>query len=117
MFIPRLFRRPFWLALAGGILVLLASSRAHARQNGIASEGCNGCHSGGVAATVAITSMPAVLLPGQMATFSVEITTPEGYAGLFMEVDEGTLVSLAGQGTQLITGGITHTRRSARRTA
>ena len=41
-------------------------------------------------------------------TFAVAIATSEGYAGLFMTTDVGTLASLTGQGTQLIAGGITH---------
>ena len=50
-----------------------------------------------------------MIAAGQMATLSVNITTPEGYAGLFLTVDVGTLSSLAGQGTQLSGGGLTHT--------
>ncbi|HEV3032218.1 MAG TPA: putative metal-binding motif-containing protein [Polyangia bacterium] len=103
------FGGPLRPALASGLALLLASARADAHRNGIASEGCSGCHSGGTPATVAITAAPAMLSPGQMATFAVAITAPEGYAGLFMTADTGTLVSLAGQGTQLISGGITHT--------
>ncbi|HEY2730027.1 MAG TPA: putative metal-binding motif-containing protein [Polyangia bacterium] len=103
------FGRPLRLALASGLALLLTAARADAHRNGIASEGCSGCHSGGAPATVAITSTPAMLVPGQMATFAVAITAPEGYAGLFMTADTGTLVSLAGQSTQLISGGLTHT--------
>ena len=105
---PR-FGRPLRLALASGLTLLLASARADAHRNGIASEGCTGCHSGGTPAMVAVTSLAAMISPGQMVTFSVAITTPEGYAGLFMTADTGTLVPLAGQGTQLVAGGITHT--------
>ncbi len=102
-------KRLFGLGIAAGLMVVLASSSAWAHKNGIASEGCNGCHSGGVTPTVTVTSSASMISPGEMVTLSVNITTPEGYAGLFMITDVGTLTSLAGQGTQLLSGGITHT--------
>ncbi|HEY2731433.1 MAG TPA: MopE-related protein [Polyangia bacterium] len=104
-------KRRSGLALAAGLalVLILASSRAEARRAGIASEGCSGCHSGGATPTVTITSSSAMIATAQMVTFSVNITTPEGYAGLFLTADVGTLASLAGQGTQLVSGGITHT--------
>jgi Putative metal-binding motif len=101
--------RPFGLGIAAGLAVLLASTAAEAHKNGIASQGCSGCHSGGAPPTVTITSSATPISPGQMVTLSVNITTPEGYAGLFMQADVGVLVSLAGQGTQMVSGGITHT--------
>src|SRR5882672_3141811 len=103
--------RPSGLGPAAGLalVLVLASATAEARKGGIASEGCSGCHSGGAAPTVAITSSTPMIAAGQMVTLSVNITTPEGYAGLFMSADVGTLTSLAGQGTQLIAGGLTHT--------
>jgi hypothetical protein len=90
-------------------LVVLGAGRAEAHKNGVAAQGCTGCHSGGPAPTITITSDPATIMPGAMVTLSVNITSPEGYGGLFMQTDVGTLASLAGQGTQLASGGITHT--------
>lgn len=103
------FMHPFGLGLFAGLAFLLASASAHARKNGIASMGCSGCHSGGTAPTVTITSNPPTIMPGATVTLTVNITTPEGYAGFFMMSDVGTIASLAGQGTQLISGGVTHT--------
>jgi hypothetical protein len=107
--VSSIFSRPLRLGIAVGLLVLLASVTAEARKNGIAASGCTGCHSGGTPPMVTITSNPAVISPGATVTFSVDITTAGGYAGLFVMVDNGTLTSLAGQGTQLMSGGITHT--------
>jgi hypothetical protein len=97
------------LGIAAGLALVLASAPAGAHKNGIASQGCSGCHSGGTAPTVTITSNPATIMPGQMVTLSVNITTAGGYAGLFMMSDVGTIASLAGQGTQILSGGVTHT--------
>jgi MYXO-CTERM domain-containing protein len=102
-------KRPRALGVAAGLAALLVVTTAEAHRNGIASQGCSGCHSGGPPPTVTITSSASPISPGQMVMFSVNITTQEGYAGLFMQADVGTLASLAGQGTQLIAGGITHT--------
>jgi MYXO-CTERM domain-containing protein len=104
-----LLKRLSGLGIVVGLALGLAPGSAWAHKNGIASEGCNGCHSGGVTPTVTVTSSAPMISPGQTLTLSVNITTPEGYAGLFMITDVGTLTSLAGQGTQLLSGGITHT--------
>ena len=104
---PRLRVRPLGLGLLAALV--LVSPTAEARKNGIASQGCSGCHSGGSPPTVTITSSPATIMPGQAVTLSVNITTAGGYAGLFMMADVGTLTSLAGQGTQILSGGIAHT--------
>jgi MYXO-CTERM domain-containing protein len=96
-------------AFAWSLVTLLAAGTAEAHKNGIAAQGCTGCHSGGAPPTVTITSSATPISPGQTVMLSVNITTAEGYAGLFMQADVGTLASLAGQGTQLISGGITHT--------
>jgi len=97
------------LGLAVWVALALAASTAEAHKNGIASQGCTGCHNGGVAPTVTITSSASPITPGQTVMLSVNITTPEGWAGLFLQADVGTLTSLAGQGTQILSGGITHT--------
>ncbi|HTA20855.1 MAG TPA: MopE-related protein [Polyangia bacterium] len=102
-------KRLFGLGIAAGLALTLASTPAEAHKNGIASEGCSGCHSGGTAPTVTITADPATIMPGQMVTFAVNITTAGGYAGLYLTTDVGALTSLAGQGTQIMSGGITHT--------
>ena len=103
------FRLSLGLSIVSCLAVSFASASAEAHRNGIASEGCTGCHSGGTTPMVTITSSPAMISPGQTVTFAVAIATTESYAGLFMTTDVGTLASLAGQGTQLIAGGITHT--------
>ena len=104
-----IFTRSSGLGIAAGLAILLASTAAEAHKNGIASQGCSGCHSGGTPPTVTITSSATPISPGQMVTLTVNITTAGGYAGLFMQADVGVLASLAGQGTQMVSGGITHT--------
>jgi hypothetical protein len=106
--VPFIFKRSYGLGFAAVVaLLLLGDVPAWARRNGLASQGCSGCHSGGATPTVTITSDPAVINPGQMVTISVAITTPS-VAGLYMTASTGPLTSLAGEGTQLISGGITH---------
>jgi MYXO-CTERM domain-containing protein len=97
------------LGIAAGLALTLVATAAEAHRNGIASQGCSGCHSGGATPTVTITSSATPISPGQTVMLSVNITTPEGWAGMFLQADVGTLTSLAGQGTQLASGGITHT--------
>jgi hypothetical protein len=100
---------PAALGIAVGLATLLVAAAAEAHKNGVAAQGCTGCHNGGTPPTVTITSSATPISPGQTVMLSVNITTAGGYAGLFMQADVGTLASLAGQGTQLVTGGITHT--------
>jgi hypothetical protein len=106
--VPFLFKRSLGLGLAAGLALALGSAPALARKNGIASQGCSGCHSGGAAPTVTITANPAVIVPGQMVILTVAITTP-AVAGLYMTPSVGTLSVIAGEGTQLVAPGITHT--------
>jgi hypothetical protein len=106
--VSSILKGPAVLAIA--VALVLVSATAEAHKNGIASQGCTGCHSGGnTEPTVTITTDPATISPGQTGTLSVNITTAGGWAGLFMMTDVGTLSSLAGQGTQILSGGITHT--------
>jgi hypothetical protein len=100
---------PLKLGIAAICATLLAATAAEAHRNGIASQGCDGCHSGGAPPTVTITASVTPISPGETLTLSVNIATSEGWAGLFMQTDVGTLTSLAGQGTQPASGGITHT--------
>jgi MYXO-CTERM domain-containing protein len=97
------------LGIAAGLAVTLVAAAAEAHKNGIAAQGCTGCHNGGAAPTVTITSSASPISPGQTVMLSVNIKTPEGWAGMFLQADVGTLTSLAGQGTQMLSGGITHT--------
>jgi hypothetical protein len=104
-------KRPPGLVFAAGValaVLLLAPSVSWARRGGIASQGCSGCHSGGPTPTVTITSDPAVINPGQMVTLSVAITAPS-VAGLYMTASTGPLTPIAGEGTAIMSGGITHT--------
>jgi MYXO-CTERM domain-containing protein len=108
--VSSILKRPSGLGIAVGLALALVASAAEAHKNGIAAQGCTGCHNGGAPPTaVTITSSASPISPGQTVMLSVNITTPEGWAGLFLQADVGTLTSLAGQGTQILSGGITHT--------
>jgi hypothetical protein len=92
-----------WLAL------VLAPAAALARQAGIAADGCNGCHSGGVSPIITVTADPVTISPGQLVTVTVSIPTVNGpAAGLYLRASKGTLSVIAGEGTKLLGGGVTH---------
>jgi Putative metal-binding motif len=92
-----------WLAL------LLAPAAAFARQGGIAADGCNGCHTGGAVPTITLTTDPVTISPGQLVTVTVSIPTVNGpAAGLYLRASKGTLSVIAGEGTKLLGGGVTH---------
>ena len=95
------------LAFALGLAALLASATASAHADGLVSEGCSGCHSGGKVPTVTITSSSPAISPGETVTISIAITTP-AVAGMYFMADVGTLTSLPGEGTKMADVGITH---------
>jgi Putative metal-binding motif len=95
------------LALALGLAALLASATAHAHAAGIASQGCTGCHSGGAAPNVTITSSSPTISPGDTVTIAIAIPTP-AVAGMYFTADVGTLAVIAGEGEKLADVGITH---------
>ncbi|MES1172231.1 MAG: putative metal-binding motif-containing protein [Bacteroidota bacterium] len=88
------------------------SAPAWARKNGIGTQGCDGCHSGGQAPTVTLSATPMVPNVGQAVTVTVSIsqtngpvagfylTTEPQNVGTFKAVETGTLANL---------GGVTHT--------
>jgi uncharacterized protein (TIGR03382 family) len=95
-------------------LVVLAPAAAFAHVNGIngysgSNSGiiCNSCHTGGAAPTV-VLSGPATLMTSSSATYTLTIT---GGAGMVAGLDvsqSGGATLMAGTGTQLMAGEITH---------
>lgn len=85
------------------LLVMLGASEAHARRNGIAVDGCNGCHNGAAEPEITIDINPARPAPGETATVRVRIAAPNGgVGGLYLRAETGQLMTINGQGTRLI---------------
>jgi Putative metal-binding motif len=88
-----------WL---GALFVLLFAVNAQARRNGLASPGCQGCHTGGAVPSVTLTTDPAVLLPGATATATITIQAKNGpVAGMYVRATTGTFSLIGGQSTAL----------------
>jgi hypothetical protein len=82
--------------------VLLFSVSAQARRNGLASTGCQGCHTGGAAPTVTLTTDPAVLALGATVTATITIQARNGpVAGMYIRASAGTFTLISGQPTAL----------------
>jgi hypothetical protein len=103
---------PVWIALATMTCVVpLLPARAWARRNGIAAQGCDGCHSGGKAPTVTLTATPDNPAVGDTVTLTVSVSQTNGpVAGffLFQDSDRGMLRATEA-GTAASGGGIIHT--------
>lgn len=87
------------LALSAALLV---PNVASARRDGIATESCNGCHTGGQEPAVrllASTMSPAL---GQIVAITLEIDAVDGpVGGFYLELDgAGSLQAAAGSGIQ-----------------
>jgi MYXO-CTERM domain-containing protein len=81
-----------------GLLALLCPAVAHARANGIASDGCSGCHTGNSPPMVTTGISPDPPTPGAMATFTLSFPSPAG--GIYLRVSKGTLINLPNEGTR-----------------
>ncbi|HMI94058.1 MAG TPA: putative metal-binding motif-containing protein, partial [Polyangiales bacterium] len=80
--------------------VLLSAGTAVARRDGIAAEGCSGCHQRGQAPGVRVLAAPANPAPGQMVAITVEIDAVNGsVGGFYLKLDgAGSLQAPAGSG-------------------
>ena len=88
-----------------------ASSSAAARETGLATEGCTGCHSGGSAPKVTITPSSSSVGLGQKITLTIAIEAINGgRAGLYFTTTQGVgTLSLVDSATKLSgSNGITH---------
>src|SRR5438045_3322963 len=92
------------LAGLGLLAPLLLSTPASARQNGIVSQGCDGCHNGGKTPTVTLTVNPINPAVGQAVTVTIAISQTNGpAAGFYITTlpDVGTFRTIEA-GTQLV---------------
>jgi hypothetical protein len=102
------------LRAASLLLTWLVSTReASARKNGIAADGCDGCHHGGQPPTVSLTASPENPATGQAVTLTIGVSQTNGAVagfyistlsskGTFKAIQAGTVVTSGGTG-------VTHT--------
>ncbi|HKQ69550.1 MAG TPA: MopE-related protein [Polyangiaceae bacterium] len=92
--------------------VLLAASPALARQNGMAADGCGGCHGSTSQPSVTITSDTPSIALGQTITLTITVqNTNGGVAGFYFRTSGvGTLKVVDTVGTKVIGPGIGHAK-------
>ncbi|MBX5481257.1 MAG: putative metal-binding motif-containing protein [Myxococcaceae bacterium] len=100
-----MLRRPH---IAGGTalgiaIALLASTAAWARQNGLATSGCTGCHGGGTEPNTTVSVSDAHPAPGGSTTVTVIIDAVNGGpGGMYLRANAGSFTVITGQGTRLV---------------
>jgi len=98
-------------AVVTGLVAMLVAREAFAHKNGIASMGCDICHSGGKPPTVTLTASPMQPAAGEAVTLTVSVSQTNGMtAGFYlaMSFGGGTLKATE-SGTTIISGGVAHT--------
>ncbi|MEW5738250.1 MAG: choice-of-anchor V domain-containing protein [Myxococcota bacterium] len=99
---------------AAALCLVLASSVALARNGGIASPTCLGCHSGSGTPTTTLSVTPATFNPGDAVTVRVTLQGTGAVGGLFLTTNGvGAFTTLAGQGTRLVNGDVVHSAPKA----
>lgn len=102
-----------WWAPFLAILVALSvfiPKTASARLNGIASEGCSGCHNGGAEPKVTISVDAPMVSPGQAVTLTVTIENKNGpVAGFFLLSNNKGTFRIIDSGTKVNVPGVSHT--------
>jgi hypothetical protein len=80
-----------------------------ARLGGIAAEGCDGCHSGGEAATVSVESNISQIEPNQSITLTISVSATNGpAAGFYLHCSVGTFQVIDSGTRALAPDGVTH---------
>src|SRR6185295_9159779 len=97
---PSVFRPSHPLIAVLALLAAMSFGRLTlARQGGIAAEGCDGCHRGGMVPTVSLTSDTSQIEPNQSLTLTISVSATNGPAagfyihcsvGTFQVIDPGT---------------------------
>ena len=97
-------------ALICALFAVSIGRRAAAHQNGEASQGCSGCHSGGKSPTVSIIPDQTTINPGQKVNLTISISQTNGpVAGFYLQTNGFGTLSIVDSGTKLIGSGVTHT--------
>lgn len=90
------------VSCSSALLALFLAAPAQARRTGLASSGCQGCHTGGAAPSVTFATDPAVFAPGATITATVTIQARNGpTAGMFIRASDGKFSLIGGQPTTL----------------
>jgi hypothetical protein len=80
-----------------------------ARQGGIAAEGCDGCHGGGEATTVSVTSDISQIVPNETITLTLTVSATNGpAAGFYLRCSVGTLQVIDAGTRALAPDSVTH---------
>ncbi|HET6283185.1 MAG TPA: MopE-related protein [Polyangia bacterium] len=100
----------WWLAPVLGLLILVCARPAVARPEGIAAQGCFGCHRGGQTPTVTIAPDTNTVALGQTIALVITVSATNGpTAGFYLRSSgKGTFSNIAGEGTRTNADGITH---------
>ena len=92
------------------VLLTLAPALGLARSNGVAANGCEGCHAAAPNTKITFTPDPERFEPGAVVTFRVTIEhSGLATAGLFVPTpDIGQLRTIEGEGLKLTSDGFLH---------
>jgi hypothetical protein len=94
-----------------GLGAVAFTTRAEARVAGIVASSCTGCHNGGTAGSLTLTSTPATLNPGERAELTLSIVGDYKVGGVYVNTENvGELQIIADQGLKKMPGGLVHER-------
>ena len=100
----------FLLGLASLVLGVLWTRSAGARQNGIETQGCDGCHGGVATANLAITTDATSITSGQAITLTIVVASQKT-AGFYLKTNGVGAFSSPSAGAKLWSdGGVTHSQ-------
>jgi hypothetical protein len=100
----------FLLGLAPLVLVVAWAKSGAARQNGIQTQGCDGCHGGVATANLAITTDATSISPGQAITLTIVIASQKT-AGFYLKTNGVGAFASPDPGAKLWSdGGVTHSQ-------
>jgi len=102
-------------AVLAALSLTLAPALAGARSNGVAANGCEGCHAAAPAAKLTFTPDPERFEPGALVTFRVTVEHANlSTAGIFVPTpDLGQLRTIEGEGLKLTSDGFLHSAPKA----
>jgi MYXO-CTERM domain-containing protein len=111
----RTFRARAKSSLLPAVFLMLAPANGWARSNGVAANGCEGCHAAAPNTEITFTPDPERFEPGAVVTFRVTIEHAGlSTAGLFVPTpDIGQLRTIEGEGLKLTSDGFLHSAPKA----
>ena len=95
------------------MLLFVGAKAVSARQNGIETDGCNGCHGGAADAVVSIATDAVAITPGQAITLTIAIASQK-VGGFYLKTNGVGAFASPGPGVKLWSdGGVTHSQPGA----